>query len=83
MNITGLWMSAEAIGKFSGPIIGGIIVEKLSFRYATLFFFAWYWITLSLDCFVAMNVGKKMKYTLQPRKDDGEKTDTERLITKN
>ena len=76
-------MSADSIGKFSGPILGGIIVERSSFRHATLFFFVVYWITLSLNCFAAMTVGKKVEYSFQARKGVGECTDTETLITRN
>ena len=75
-------MSAEAIGKFSGPIVGGILVERSSFRHATLFFFVVYCLELSLICFAAINAAKKVKSPLHSKKPIGESMDTERLITK-
>ena len=76
-------MSSQAIGKFAGPAVGGIVVERFGFRQATLLFFVVYCITLSLNCFAAINLAGKVKYPLQSQNAVGESTDTERLITKN
>ena len=82
INIIGLWMSAESIGKFLGPIVGGILVESSSFRHTTLFFFVVYLIELFLTFFSAIKTAKKVNYPLQTQKSVGESTDTETLITK-
>ena len=36
--ISGLWIAFGLLGNFLGPVIGGIAVEMLGFRYTTLIF---------------------------------------------
>ena len=74
-------MSASSIGMFVGPIVGGIVVEISSFRYATLVFFIGYWITLSLNCISAMNAGVKFQCPSQIRKRHEENMENTEMIT--
>ena len=36
--ISGLWIAFDLLGNFLGPVVGGIAVEMIGFRYTTLIF---------------------------------------------
>ena len=52
-----MWQAAIAMGNFVGPTVGGILVEKIGFRYTTMVLFALYVFMFSIEYIETIYIG--------------------------
>ena len=59
--ISGIWLSAFALGNFVGPTVAGLAVEVIGFRRTTIIFFAIYAAMAAIDAIEAIKLAARQR----------------------